>query len=81
METIAPTSIFAERPVTTGIAVDIATLAPHPFRSPHLSLSLAAFVWGMVAGVYFGALMRGDNFQQQIELVTLLFVIGALLGI
>jgi hypothetical protein len=44
---------------------------------------LAAIVMGMVAGVYFGfAVIRGDNFQQQVEVsVTLLFVIAALLGV
>jgi hypothetical protein len=64
----APTSIFSERPIATAIAVGIATLIPHLFLPPALSLALAAIVMGMVAGVYFGfAVMRGDNFQQQIE--------------
>ena len=37
---------------------------------------------GMVAGVYFGfAVVRGNNFQQQVEFnVTLLFMIAALLA-
>ena len=47
----APSSIFAARPVATGIAVGVATLVPHPFLPPDLSLSLAAIVMGMVAGV------------------------------
>ena len=79
----AQSSIFAARPIATGIAVGVATLVPHPFLPPDLSLSLAAIVLGMVAGVYFGfAVIRGDNFQQQVEFsVTFLFVIAALLGV
>ena len=82
MET-APTSIFSERPIATAITVGIATLIPHLFLPPALSLALAAIVMGMVAGVYFGfAVMRGDNFQQQIEFnVSLLFIVAALLGV
>jgi hypothetical protein len=79
----APTSIFSERPIATAITVGIATLIPHQFLPPALSLALAAIVMGMVAGVYFGfAVMRGDNFQQQIEFnVSLLFIVAALLGV
>jgi len=59
----APSSIFAARPVATGIAVGVATLVPHPFLPPDLSLSLAAIVMGMVAGVYFGfAVIRRRQF-------------------
>src|SRR5262245_7358298 len=83
MEGTTPSSIFAARPIATGIVVGIATLLPHPLLPPDLSLSLAAIVMGMVAGVYFGfAVMRGNNFQQQVEFnVSLLFVIAALLGV
>jgi hypothetical protein len=79
----APTSIFSERPIATAVAIGIATLIPHLFLSPALSLALAAIVMGMVAGVYFGfAVVRGNNFQQQIEFnVTLLFLVAALLGV
>jgi hypothetical protein len=79
----APTSIFSERPIATAIAIGIATLIPHLFLSTALSLALAAIVMGMVAGVYFGfAVVRGNNFQQQIEFnVTLLFLVAALLGV
>jgi hypothetical protein len=83
MDATARTSIFSRFPIETGVAVGIATLLPHPFLPPDLSLSLAAIVVGMVAGVYFGfAVMRGDNFQQQVEFnVALLFVIAAVFGI
>ena len=43
MET-APTSIFSERPIATAITVGIATLIPHLFLPPALSLALAAIV-------------------------------------
>ena len=81
-EETAPTSIFSERPIAAGAAVGIATLIPHLFLAPALSLVLAAIVMGMVAGVYFGfAVVRGNNFQQQVEFnVTLLFMIAALLA-
>jgi hypothetical protein len=83
MEGTTPSSIFAARPIATGIVVGIATLLPHPLLPPDLSLSLGAIMMGMVAGVYFGfAVMRGNNFQQQVEFnVSLLFVIAALLGV
>jgi hypothetical protein len=83
MEASAGTSIFSRAPVATGIAVGVATLVPHLFLPPAISLALAAIVLGIVAGVYFGfAVMRGDNFQQQVEFnVALLFAVAALLGV
>jgi hypothetical protein len=78
----AQNSIFAQRPIATGIAVGIVSLIPHFFLSPEMSLAFAAILIGVVAGVYFGfAVMRGNNVQQQIEFnVAFLFAIAALLG-
>jgi multisubunit Na+/H+ antiporter MnhB subunit len=76
-------SIFARRPVATGLAVGIVSLIPHFFLSPDMSLAFAAILLGVVAGVYFGfAVTRGNNLQQQIEFnVAFLFAIAALLGL
>jgi hypothetical protein len=76
-------SIFSQLPVATGVAVGLISLAPHFFLSPELSLAFAAILLGVIAGVYFGfAVMRGSNFQQQIEFnVTGLFMVAALLGV
>lgn len=82
MEQSSGDSIFARRPIATGVAVGVISLAPHFFLSPEMSLAFAAILLGVVAGVYFGfAVMRGSNLQQQVELnVAFLFVIAALLG-
>jgi hypothetical protein len=76
-------SIFARYPVATGIAIGVVALVPHLFLSPEMSLAFAAVLLGIVAGVYFGfAVMKGSNFQQQVEFnVASLFGIAALLGI
>jgi hypothetical protein len=76
-------SIFARYPIATGVAIGVAALVPHFFLSPELSLAFAAVLLGIVAGVYFGfAVMKGSNFQQQVEFnVASLFGIAALLGI
>jgi hypothetical protein len=47
-------SVFARRPVLTGLAVGVATLAPHSFLSPEGSVGFAAVVIALIAGVYFG---------------------------
>jgi Family of unknown function (DUF6010) len=75
-------SIFSEWPLATGVAVGLISLAPHFFLSPAMSLAFAAILLGVVAGVYFGfAVVRGSNFQQQLEFnVAFLFAIAALLG-
>ena len=80
---LAHESVFAQRPIATGIAVGAVSLAPHFFLPPDLSLAFAAILLGVVAGVYFGfAVVRGSNLQQQIEFnVAFLFVIAALLGV
>ncbi len=83
MDSAAPPSIFAERPVLTAVAVAAVSLAPHCFLPPASSLAFAAIVLGAIAGIYFGfAVVRGSNLQQQIEFgVTFLFMIAALLGV
>lgn len=76
-------SAFARRPVLTGVAVGIATLAPHLFLSPSASLAFAAIVIALIAGIYFGfAVMNGSPREQWIEFnVTGLFALSGLLGL
>jgi hypothetical protein len=75
--------VFARRPVLTGIAVGVATLAPHVFLSPEGSVGYAAIVIALIAGVYFGfAVMNGSPRDQLVEFnVTGLFALAALLGL
>jgi hypothetical protein len=74
-------SIFARRPIATAIALGVISLAPHFFLSPEMSLSFAAVLIGVIAGVYFGfAVVRGFNWEQLIELnVASSFGVAALL--
>jgi hypothetical protein len=83
MQQAVPRSLFSEHPYATGIALGLFALVPHSFLSPEMSLAFAAILLGIVAGVYFGfAVMKGSNFQQQVEFnVTGLFGAAALLGI
>jgi hypothetical protein len=76
-------SLFARRPVLTGIAVGVATLAPHLFLSPEGSIAFAAVVVSLIAGVYFGfAVMNGSPRDQLVEFnVTGLFTLAGLLGL
>lgn len=76
-------STFSQRPVLTGFAVGLVSLAPHAFLPPGASLAFAAVVVGIIAGVYFGfAVVNGSNNQQLIEFnVALMFGIAALLGV
>ena len=61
-------SVFARRPVLTGLAVGVATLAPHTFLSPEGSVGFAAVVIALIAGVYFGfAVMNGSPRDQFVE--------------
>jgi hypothetical protein len=75
-------SIFARRPIATAIALGVISLAPHFFLSPEMSLSFAAVLIGVIAGVYFGfAVVRSSNWEQLIELnVASSFGVAALLG-
>lgn len=76
-------SIFARRPLLTGIAVGIASLLPHAFLAPEASLGFAAVLIALIAGVYFGfAVMNGSPRDQFVEFsVTGLFTVAALLGL
>ena len=76
-------SVFARRPVLTGLAVGVATLAPHGFLSPEGSVGFAAVVIALIAGVYFGfAVMNGSPRDQFVEFnVTGLFSLAGLLGL
>ncbi|CAN5857965.1 hypothetical protein BH24GEM1_BH24GEM1_00710 [soil metagenome] len=76
-------SIFARRPVVTGIVVGAALLLPHAFLPPQASLGLAAIVIALIAGIYFGfAATNGSGREQMIEFtVTGLFAVAGLLGL
>ena len=76
-------SVFARRPVLTGIAVGAATLAPHVFLPPEGSLGYAAIVIALIAGIYFGfAVMNGSPRDQFVEFnVAGLFALAAVLGL
>ena len=76
-------SIFSQRPVLTGFAVGLVSLAPHAFLSPGASLAFAAVLVGIIADVYFGfAVVNGSNNHQLVEFnVALMFGVAALLGL
>lgn len=81
-QTQAP-SVFARQPVLTGIAVGIASLAPHAFLPPPASLGFAAVLIWLIAGVYFGfAVMNGSPRDQMVEFnMTGAFAVAGLLGL
>ena len=76
-------SVFARRPVLTGVGVGVATLVPHAFLAPEASLGFAAIVIALIAGIYFGfAVMNGSARDQLVEFnVTGLFALAAILGL
>jgi hypothetical protein len=76
-------SIFAQRPVITGVAVGAVSLLPHMFLPPAASLGFAAVLIALIAGIYFGfAVVNGSPRQQMIEFnVTGLFAVAGLLGL
>ena len=76
-------SVFARRPVLTGVAVGVATLLPHAFLAPAASVGYAAIVIALIAGIYFGfAVMNGSPRDQLIEFnVTGLFALAGVLGL
>ena len=76
-------SIFARRPVLTGIAVGVATLVPHALLAPQASVGYAAVVIALIAGIYFGfAVMNGSPRDQLVEFnVAGLFSLAGVLGL
>jgi hypothetical protein len=76
-------SIFARRPMLTGIAVGIATLVPHVFLTPAASVGYAAIIIALIAGIYFGfAVMNGSPRDQLVEFnVAGLFSLAGVLGL
>lgn len=75
-------SVFAKYPLITGVAVGVATLAPHAFFTPEASLAFAAIVIALIAGIYFGfGVVNGSPEQQFVEFsVTGLFATAGFLG-
>lgn len=76
-------SVFARRPILTAVAVGIGSLAPHFFLPAQASLSFAAVLIALIAGIYFGfAVMNGSARDQFVEFnVTGLFTVAALFGL
>lgn len=76
-------SIFARRPVLTGIAIGVISLLPHAFLTTQASLGFAAVLIALIAGIYFGfAVVNGSPRDQFVEFnVTGLFALAALLGL
>ena len=76
-------SVFARKPVLTGVAVGIGSLAPHFFLPAAASLGFAAVLIGLIAGVYFGfAVVNGSPRDQFVEFnVAGGFVVAGLLGL
>ena len=76
------TSLFATYPLSTSIAVGVATLAPHAFFTPEASRAFAAIVIALIAGIYFGfGVVNGSPRQQFIEFtVAGLFATAGLVG-
>ena len=76
-------SVFARRPILTGVAVGAGSLAPHFFLPADASLGFAAVLIALIAGIYFGfAVMNGSARDQFVEFnVTGLFAVAALVGL
>lgn len=76
-------SIIAERPVLTGLALGFASLGPHFFLANSLSVGFAAVLISLIAGIYFGfAVVNGSTREQLIEFfVANGFLVAALLGL
>jgi hypothetical protein len=75
-------SMFARRPILTGVAVGAGSLLPHAFLPREASLGLAAVLIALIAGIYFGfAAVNGSGRDQLVEFnVTSLFAVAGLLG-
>jgi len=77
------TSPFARRPILTGIAVGIGSLAPHAFLPAQASLGFAAVLIALIAGIYFGfAVVNGSPRDQFVEFnMSGAFAVAGLLGL
>ena len=75
-------SVFARRPILSGILVGLASLASHFFLPPQASLGFAAVLMALIAGIYFGfAVMNGSPGDQFVEFnVAGMFLVAAMLG-
>ena len=69
-------SVFAKRPILTGIAVGVGSLAPHFFLPAGIA-QLCGGIDRVIAGIYFGfAVMNGSGRDQFVEFnVTGLFTV------
>lgn len=76
-------SPFARRPILTGIAVGIGSLAPHAFLPAQASLGFAAVLIALIAGIYFGfAVVNGSPRDQFVEFnMSGAFAVAGLLGL
>ncbi len=76
-------SIFADYPLMTGAAVGVGSLIPHLLLPANLSVTFAAVLISLIAGIYFGfAVVNGSTREQMIEFsVAGLFMLAAMLGV
>jgi hypothetical protein len=76
-------SLFARRPVLTGVVIGVVSLLPHAFLPPDASLGFAAILIALIAGIYFGfAVSNGSARDQMVEFnVTGIFAVAGLLGL
>ena len=76
-------SVFARRPVLTGVLVGVGSLAPHFFLPAQASVGFAAVLIALIAGIYFGfAVTNGSPRDQFVEFnVSGLFAVTGLLGL
>jgi hypothetical protein len=76
-------SIFADYPLTTGAVIGVASLVPHLLLPVYLSVTFAAILISLIAGIYFGfAVVNGSTWEQMVEFsVAGLFMLAAMLGV
>jgi hypothetical protein len=79
----AQPSLFAKRPLLTGVAIGAASLLPHAFLPAAASIAFAAVLIAMIGGVYFGfAVVHGSPRDQLVEFnVSSAFATAGLLGL
>ena len=76
-------SVFARRPIATGIIVGLGSVSPHFFLPPQASLGFAAVLVALIAGIYFGfAVINGSPRNQFVEFsIAGAFAVAGLLGL